>query len=223
MGVNDLSDEDFISLYGDWAPRTPADVASLLEGYPGLWWIAGGWALEAFTGVHRPHDDIDPSVLLSDLPVVRRHLAGRLHVWAAAAGSLTPLLPEDRPDAPAEKVLPTGCGQVWTRADAGMPWEYDILLAPGTADEWVYKRDPSIRMPMERALWHDGAGVPYLQPEIQLLHKAKGLREKDRRDFEVTLPHLDAVRRAWLRDALEQTLPGHPWIGALTGGLSGQR
>lgn len=214
MGVNDLDKTEFERLYGRWEPHTPEDVATLFDGYPGTWWVAGGWALQAFTGVEREHDDTDASVLRVDLPLLRRHLAGVLHVWSAAAGALRPLLPDEEIDAAPDEALPPGCGQVWTRRDAFEPWEYDIMLAPGTADEWVYKRDESIRMPMSEALWVR-AQIPYLQPQIQLLYKAKGLRAKDQLDFDNTLPHLDESRRTWLAAALEQTLPGHPWIRRL--------
>ena len=214
MGVDELSAAELHRLYGPWAGRTPEDVAELFDGYPGLWWVAGGWAVEAFTGVTREHEDTDPSVLRADLPLLRRHLAGRLDVWTAADGALRPLLPGDDPDAGPDDVLPRGCGQVWTRRAATQPWEYDILLAPGSAEEWVHKRDESIRMPMRDALWVRD-GIRYLQPEIQLLHKAKGLRAKDQLDFDTTLPSLDERRRVWLRDALERTLPGHPWAARL--------
>ncbi|WP_139983277.1 hypothetical protein [Nocardioides litoris] len=189
-----------------WVRRTPADAAALLAGYPGLWWMAGGWALQAFTGVAREHDDCDPCVLRSDLPLLRAHLSGRLEVWAATDGVLTPLGTDDD--------LPAGCGQVWLRPSAAEPWEHDVLLSPGTREEWVYKRDPSLRMPMAEALWQRD-GVRYLQPEVQLLHKAKGLRPKDQADLDATLPHLDDRRRRWLAAALDRTLPGHPWIPAL--------
>ena len=69
-------------------------------------------------------------------------------------------------------------------------------------------------MPMDRALWARD-GITYLQPQIQLLYKAKGLRAKDQLDFDSTLPHLDEARRHWLRDSLQRTLPGHPWIECL--------
>ncbi len=214
MGVNDLSKEEFGRLYGPWAARTPADVAAVMNGYPGTWWVAGGWALEAFTGVSRDHEDTDVSILRADLALLRRHLAGRLDVWTAADAALRPLLPDDDPDGAPDAVLPPGCGQVWTRTAATQPWEFDILLAPGSPDVWVYKRDESVRMPMDDALWQR-EGIRYLQPEIQLLYKAKGLRAKDQLDFEHTLPHLDQPRRTWLRAALERTLPGHPWLRAL--------
>lgn len=209
-----MDDAEFEKLYGPWADLTPHDVARMFDGYEGLWWIAGGWSLEAFTGIARPHGDIDPSVLRAELPALRRHLAGRLHVWMASSGALKPLVSDNRPDAAADDVLLEGTGQLWTRPDAAHPWEYDILLSPGTRDEWRYKRDQRIRMPMTDALWETG-GIRYLQPEIQLLYKAKGLREKDQADFDATLPFLDARRRTWLKDALERTLPGHPWLARL--------
>lgn len=206
LTIRDLDEQQFIRLYGPWAGRTPADVAALFTGYPGQWWIAGGWAIEAFTGIAREHDDIDPSVLRSELPALRHHLDGKLDIWSAADGALRPLLP-------AEDEL-EGAIQVWTRPHALAPWEYDILLAPGTPQEWVYRRDESIRRPMEEALW-TREGIPYLRPEIQLLYKAAGLRAKDQTDFEVTAPLLDAESRNWLRTQLVRTLPGHPWTAAL--------
>lgn len=214
MGVNELSNDEFERLYGSWAGRTPEDVAAIFDGYPGLWWVAGGWAVEAFTGAAREHEDTDASVLRTDLPLLRKHLAGRLDVWTAASGALCPLLPDEDLAGSADDVLPPGCGQVWTRRSATQPWELDILLAPGSAERWVYKRDESVAMPMRDALW-ERDGIRYLQPEIQLLYKAKGLRAKDQLDFDNTLPHLDAPRLVWLRGALERTLPGHPWLADL--------
>lgn len=213
--IDDLPDDELVRLYGPWAPRTPADLREVFDGYPGVWWVAGGWALEAFTHASRTHQDTDASVLRSDLAILRRHLAGRLDVWSAADGALRPLIPQESPAAAADDVLPAGCGQVWTRRSATDAWEYDILLSPGTSLEWVYRRDESIRMPMTDALW-ERDGVRYLQPEIQLLYKAKGLRAKDDLDFQNTLPHLDERRRSWLREVLGGTLPQHPWIPALT-------
>ncbi|MGH8965118.1 MAG: nucleotidyltransferase domain-containing protein, partial [Actinomycetes bacterium] len=112
--VHALEEDAFAALYGAWAGRTPSDAAVLMHGFPSAWWVAGGWALEAFTGVARHHHDLDLVVLRSDLPLLRRHLAGRLHLWAATAGALCPLLPGDDPKGAADDVLPAGCGQLWT-------------------------------------------------------------------------------------------------------------
>ncbi|MGL3150503.1 hypothetical protein ACSS7Z_09060 [Microbacterium sp. A82] len=153
-------------------------------------------------------------MLRAELPLLRDHLIGRLHVWAAFSGALKPLIDGDRPNAPAEDLLPDGCGQLWVRPNTAHRWEYDILLSPGSIQEWVYKRDETVRLPMAEALWMRD-GIRYLQPEIQLLYKAKGQRPKDDIDFAATLPYLDVARRDWLRQALERTLPGHSWLRQL--------
>ncbi len=146
MPISELTDDEVTRLYGPWAERTPADAARLLAGYPGPWWIAGGWAIEAFTGAGRHHGDLDVEVLRADLPLLCRHLAGRLDVWTAVDGALRPLLPGDDPDGAAEAVLPAGCGQVWVRPGGAEPWEYDILLMPGNRDTWEFKRDRRIQL-----------------------------------------------------------------------------
>ncbi|MFD5213261.1 hypothetical protein [Microbacterium sp. NPDC058345] len=203
-----MDDAEFTRLYGQWERRDPRDVRAFFDGYPGVWWVAGGWALQAFTGVERHHEDIDPGILRDDLPLLREHVRGRMDLWAPFSGALRPVMSDD-PDA-----LPEGSQQLWCRRSAADPWEYDILLGPGTPDQWQYKRDPRIRMPMHEALW-ERDGVRYLQPEIQLLYKARGLRDKDQADFDATLDFLDERRRRWLSDALERTLPEHPWIRRL--------
>ena len=35
------------------------------------WWVVGGWAIEAFTGVARRHEDIDLVIWARDLPLLR--------------------------------------------------------------------------------------------------------------------------------------------------------
>jgi hypothetical protein len=54
-----LTHDDVVRLYGPWCHRTPHDAARLLDGNPGRWWVAGGWAVEAFTGAPRDHGDVD--------------------------------------------------------------------------------------------------------------------------------------------------------------------
>ena len=44
-------------LYGEWDAPDPAGLAVFMADYPGEWWVVGGWAIDAFTGVARPHDE----------------------------------------------------------------------------------------------------------------------------------------------------------------------
>ena len=215
MGIGgwELDDAEFTRYYGPWRECTPHDAAVLLQGYPGPWWIAGGWAIEAFTGVPREHDDLDLSTLHADLAALRDHLRGRYQMWSCLSGMQRPVF-ESLPGGD-ERELIEGSRQIWLRRSAGAPWEYDVLLVPGDDDTWVYRRDPSIRLPLRDALWTKD-GIAYLRPELQLLYKAAGLRPKDRADFAACLPLLDRVARDRLRDGLVRTIGAHhPWVGPL--------
>ena len=206
--VHDVLDhEEIVRLYGPWLPRTPRDAAALLEGYADLWWIAGGWAIEAFTDIPRVHDDVDPSIPRSGVASLHQHLSGRLDVWQADEGSLRPIVE------PTDPVSAT-CENLWLRPSGAHPWEYDVILMNATPTTWTYKRHPGISLPLSKLLWARD-GVRYLRPEVQLLHKAPGLRAKDQADFDACAPLLDHESRAWLRDALCTAHPGHPWLSDL--------
>jgi hypothetical protein len=83
-------------------------------------------------------------------------------------------------------------------------------------DDWLFRREHSIRRPLSTLSSRASRpGLPVLAPEIQLLYKSRGLRDKDADDFENVLPHLAVTERDWLREALLVTQPSHPWIGRL--------
>ena len=70
---------------------------------------------------------------------------------------------------------------------------------------------------MASAIKRSAEGIPYLAPEIVLLHKAKAPRPTDEDDLALTLPTLTTLQAEWLRTALEIVHPGHRWtplIGA---------
>lgn len=195
-------------MYGPWRSRLPSDAAALLRGYGGLWWIAGGWAIEAFTGRHRHHGDLDAGIPRTDVALLQRHVAGELDVWAAEKGALRPLLE------PTRQPLPATCSNLWLRRSGADPWEYDVLLTHVANSVWTYQRDGRISRPLDDMLWtHEG--VRYLRPEVQLLYKAAGLRPKDHEDFAACLPLLALSDRAWLASALRLAHPAHPWIQQL--------
>ena len=202
-----LDHDEIVRLYGPWQALTPRDAANRFEGYSGRWWIAGGWAIEAFTGHQRRHDDLDPSIPRIDVAALRQHVSGRLDVWAADDGALRPLVGED------ESISAT-CGNLWLLASGSDLWMYDVLLMDGTPTMWTYKRDARISLPVEEVLWIR-EDIPYLRLEVQLLHKSTGLRPKDQADFEACLHLLEPHPRDWLRWALDTAHPGHPWLARL--------
>ena len=83
-------------------------------------------------------------------------------------------------------------------------------------NEWVYRRNSTIRGSLDSMALESSHGLMYLAPEIQLLYKSKGLRPKDIKDFESTLPALTQDKRSWLKKALQISYPdGHDWISRL--------
>jgi hypothetical protein len=82
--------------------------------------------------------------------------------------------------------------------------------------DFLYKRDRTIRFQMERFSRTTEEGWPYLAPELQLLHKAKSLRPKDQIDFENCLTKLNEKSLIWFKDMLIRCYsPEHPWLRAV--------
>ena len=196
--ANDLDEETFQALYGRWDSLEPGQVAELFAGASLRWWIVGGRAVR-IGAPPRMHEDTDVAVSRSDLDELRKTLSG-WHLWEANDGSLRPVL--------AGQPLSAECEQLWMRRDAQHPWRLDIQLDPSD-QEWVFKRDTTIRVPWSRAV-QTVDGARYLRPEIVLLYKARHDRPKDRADLAAAV--LDADARTWLAGTLDR-LGYHTWAG----------
>jgi hypothetical protein len=202
------ADREFFALYGPWAPLTPAQVAEELADFDRPWWVVGGWAIEAATGYRREHEDTDVSLLSCDVGAFVELMADRWHVWNNVGGVFRPL-GEGRPpvDEPAS--------QLWLRRNATSPWVLDVPLTPDRDGRWTNKRLPGHVADVEDVTWVADDGIRYLLPEIALVYKATLRRPKDQPDLEATLNVLTPERRAWLRDAVVELDPEHPWLPGL--------
>lgn len=201
-------EREFESLYGRWDPLTPEEVRDLMDGYTGSWWIAGGYAIEAFTGVSRPHHDVDMVIWRSDLYELRRHLGGRFHLWSVGGGMLRPLN-EEFPE------LHEKSSQVWVRTNASEDWLLDVLMNDRKEGLWVFKRRPEWAYPLDEVTWVDVSGVTYLRPEYVLAMKARHARPQDEVDLQITLPELSAEARTWLRQGIAVMHPDHDWLNVI--------
>ena len=194
----------FQRLYGPWKVSTPADARQLMDGYDGDWWITGGWAVEAFTGVRRGHEDVDVSLWRRDIEKLRIHLKDRYDLWANAGGRLQPLT-DERPEQPDD------APQIWLRRHALAPWEFDLQPNPDRDGRWIFRRDPSLDFALSDVTWVASDGIRYVTPEIALAYKARQARPKDEHDLAAALPGLTPARRTWLADTIEHLHPNHPW------------
>jgi len=188
--------------YGPWDSWTPEEAKPVFDPTGLTWWIAGGWSIEAFTGVPRQHEDIDVSMWRRDVPALVKALSGRYDVWAAGGG-LTPLF-DDKLE------MPDTADQVWIRRHALAPWRADCVVNRHRDGRWVSRRDPDLEVSLEEVTW-ERDGIRYLNPEITLSFKAKLHRPKDDQDLAAALPLLDDDARAYLADFLARKEPDHPW------------
>ena len=186
---------------GRWEPLELGEVVQLFEDFPAPWWICGGRALELHLGRSwRAHDDIDVGVLREDASGLSQLLEG-WDVEIAASGVLSPW---------AGSALRSEEGQnnLWCRRRPDQPWCLDVTIGEGTQGLWIFRRDPTIRVPWGEAILRTQEGVPYLAPELQLLYKSKDRRPKDDQDAREVIPVLTPGQRSQMRALLTVD---HPW------------
>jgi len=189
------------------------EVAETLGGLRAPFYFAGGWAIDLHLGrVTREHHDIDALVMRRDHLLLHKALKGF---------SLKKIIPH--PDGmppnrgtivdwtPGEKLEPPLHQINVYRAGESEP-AFQVMLAESRGSDWIFRRNPDVSMPLSRMGFHPLWGLPYLAPEIVLLFKAKHLEARDQIDFDQALPALSADARRWLRDAIENTHPGHEWL-----------
>lgn len=168
------------------------------------WFVAGGWALDLFQGAKvRAHDDIDIAIFRRDqarlfdaLPnwTFRKAVNGELQRWSKAESLRLPV-----------HEIHAHCGEL----------RLEFLLNECDDASWLYRRNATITLPLQRIAARSSSGVPYLAPEIVLLYKAKAPRAADELDFRRITPLLPSAARAWLASALSVCHPGHAWNKAL--------
>jgi hypothetical protein len=175
---SELGFEEFQRIVGPIQALSPAQAGQLFEGAPFTWWVAGGWSTELAPEPRRFHEDIEVCVPRRDLDAVRNWLRD-FHLWDTHEGCLRHLKPE--------AVVPDDHEQLWLRRDGFSPWLMDLMLTPVEGAVWFYKRDHRLSRPLGDAMRTGADGIPYQQPEITLLFKARRRFERDELDFEAVI------------------------------------
>jgi hypothetical protein len=123
---------------GRWDAWSPSEVAWRLNGIHAHWYVAAGWALDLFSGSRvRDHDDLEIGV------PARKHdaVAGRL-----AEHGLELFVVGDSLARPPTEAGLAAHHQTWARDQTGR-WRVDVMREPSDGDDWVFRRDPRIRLP----------------------------------------------------------------------------
>lgn len=187
-----------------WAPLTTDAVAELLAPASVRWWLSGGAALDRWVGHPiRERVNIDVSVVAGDLAALVAVLPDGYSAWAPS-GDDDELVPfADAPqDADLQPVL--------IRDDAENAWVLQVNAEDGAPRAWVYKRDPRLTLPWDRAVI-DLDGIPTGAPEVQLVWKALRPREEDTVDKDAVLPGLSPDAVQFYETALLRIHPHSTW------------
>ncbi len=201
-------DEEPEDALGHIDPLTPLDVYEALQGLRAPWWIAGGWAIDAFVGREtREHGDVDVGALRRDQLAMQWALEGWEMQAADPPGSLRTWRKGE--------TLPLSVHDVWCRPDKEAAWGLQLMLDESDGENWVFRRNPGIVRSIATLFWRGHNDVPYLVPEVLLLFKAARQSPANESDFEACLPLLDDEQKTWLGVALVIAHPGHPWIEQL--------
>lgn len=188
-----------------WKPLKPDEAGAILAGCPVPWWVAGGWALDLFLGhPTRDHADIDVAISRGDALQLQQHLTGWRLFAVDPPGNLRPWKRGELLEPPVH--------DLWCSRDPGF-WELQLMLHEEDGGQWIYRRNPEIRLPLHEAYRMTPDGIRYIRPELQLLFKAKAPRPKDHQDFARVWPALAGAERTMLRDLLRREYPGgHSWL-----------
>lgn len=205
-----LTAEAAVSALPAAAKPAPERIAALMRRYPGHWAIAGGWALDLhLKRPTREHGDIEIAVLRREQQLLREYLIG-WRVEVVDSGARRPWRPGEQLELPLHELYADP-----PAADVG--W-LEVLLSEADGEDWVYRRDARVRLPLAQAVLSSADGIPYLTPQIVLLYKAKQPRERDEADLAATLPALNDAQRSWLANAVALAHPDSPWASLLGSG-----
>ena len=112
-----------------------------------------------------------------------------------------------------------GPGHIHATSSDGFTLE--VLLAAHSQDRWILRERPNVTFPSAASVRTSDWGVPTVVPEVLLFYKATAYfadeqmterTERDERDFRALVPMLTTDRLAWLREAVADVVPGHPWL-----------
>ncbi|ARI78874.1 nucleotidyltransferase domain-containing protein [Halobacillus mangrovi] len=180
-------------------------VKKLMRTYPGKWMIAGGWAIDLHIGEEtRDHNDLEVAIFRDEQPYLQDLLKG-WEVQVVSNGQLVAWDFEKSLEPPLHEIHASFFGKE----------AVEFLLNERRHGKWRFRRDTKISFPLSSMNLQSEYGIPYLNPEIVLLYKAKQTQEKDHQDFHYVFPFLNEHQKEWLKQALMHHQPEHQWLEKL--------
>lgn len=181
----------------------------LFSSYDRPWAVCGGWAIDLFLNrVTRPHKDVDFAILRKDQLLVQQHLSSKGWILEKAiSGQLIPWNAGEWINLPVHTI--------WCKNPQSTPDFVELLFNEADESIFLFRRDLSITLPLEKMIISSASEIPILAPEIVLLYKSRNAEQSSVSDFENVLPNLSSERRSWLATALRKLNPDHIWLKSL--------
>lgn len=186
-----------------WERLTPAGVAELLADAPERWWLSGGAALDHWLGRPiRERANTDVSTTPADVVALVEALPPEYSVWAPDGDDAVIPWADAAADADLQPLR--------IRDERTGAWVLQLNVEDGAERAWLYRRDPRLQLPWDRAVL-DVDGIPTGAPEVQLLWKALRPRPEDEIDKDAVFPELPDDAKAWFERAILSIHPHSTW------------
>ncbi|MGN8554143.1 UNVERIFIED_CONTAM: hypothetical protein OHV15_16305 [Microbacterium sp. SLM126] len=186
-----------------WAPLSARATADLLGDGPARWWLSGGVALDHWLGRPiRERPNTDASTTAGHLEALIDALPDGFSAWAPAG--------EEAVVPWADADIETDLQPIRIRDDEADAWVLQLNVEDGTDAAWMYRRDPRLQLPWDRAVL-EIEGIPTGAPEVQLTWKALRPRPQDDIDKDAVLPGLSDEAQAWFERAILTVHPHSTW------------
>jgi len=188
------------------------EVADLFKNTSKPFWLAGGYSIDCFLGKKtREDEDLDFVIRREDQLFFQQALEGWDLQAADPPGTAT-LFPWAK-----GHFYQLPVHNIWCRKNEVSPWDLELLFSEFDGDEWVYRRNKTIRGSLKSFEWEADTGLKVLAPEIQLLYKSRSKRPKDFQDLENCVSVLQPKQKETLRKWIHlDSGTDHPWLEILS-------
>ena len=177
--------------------ETCMKVKTIMDKYGYPWFITGGWAIDLFLNKEtREHKDIEIGIYRKNQMQLYRHFGKQKKYYIDNTSHIGKKEKREWN----KEYLRLPIYEVYVEYDG---IEIKVVLNEKDEDNWIYRLNEKIKLNEEKAILNNEEEIPYLCPEIVLLHKSKDMRDKDIADISNANEKMDESQKKWLMDSIE--------------------